>query len=414
MASTYSTDLAIELMTTGENSGTWGTKTNTNWQLIEQAVAGVQSISIAGGAATTNLVMTNAALSNARNIVLVFTGAITGNQIVTIPNTIQKYYVLYNNTSGAFTVTFTTVSGTGITLTQGKYCLAYSDGTNVYQSDLSNLSGTIASGSIAAGAVTSTAIATGAVTSTAIATGAVTSTAIATGAVTSTAIATGAVTSTAIATGAVGTTQLATTGVTAASYTVASITVGADGRITAASSGSGGGSLVPTRVVSGPASGTHTANPAATKLSVFLAAGGGGGGTGCTYPGGSGGNGGYGFFNVPISQPFSQPYSIGGGGNAGPQYNPGSAGGNTNLTNVGTVNAGNGGGGNRNSGSSPGNPGNAPGANITSSTILSYNFLNSNTYSLRGGGFQNGGMCNPQIGAGSGAPGALIIYENIG
>ena len=349
MASTYSTDLAIELMTTGENSGTWGTKTNTNWQLIEQAVAGVQSISIAGGAATTNLVMTNAALSNARNIVLVFTGAITGNQIVTIPNTIQKYYVLYNNTSGAFTVTFTTVSGTGITLTQGKYCLAYSDGTNVYQVDHSNLSGTIASGSIAAGAVTSTAIATGAVTSTAIATGAVTSTA----------IASGAVTSSAIAPGAVGTTQLATTGVTAASYTVASITVGADGRITAASSGSaGGGSAGTLKLFAlGPTSGNFAANPTATRLGVYMAGGNGGPGTQCT----SGGVGGYGYWNVPVTAPFSAPFSIGASGymNGYPSY--GNPGGNTNLTNVGTANAGNGGNGGF---ANPGNPGNSPGATV--------------------------------------------------
>ena len=130
MASSYSTDLKLELMVTGENSGTWGDKTNTNWNVIQQSVVGVQSISIAGAAATTALVMSNAALSNARNMTLIFTGLMTGNQIVTIPDGISKYYLLYNNTTGAFTVTFKTVSGTGITLTQSKYCLAYSDGTN--------------------------------------------------------------------------------------------------------------------------------------------------------------------------------------------------------------------------------------------------------------------------------------------
>ena len=392
MASTYSTDLAIELMTTGENSGTWGTKTNTNWQLIEQAVAGVQSISIAGGAATTNLVMTNAALSNARNIVLVFTGAITGNQIVTIPDTIQKYYILYNNTSGAFTVTFKTVSGTGITLTQGKYCLAYSDGTNVYQVDHSNLSGTIASGSIAAGAVTSTAIATGAVTSTAIATGAVTSTA----------IASGAVTSSAIAPGAVGTTQLATTGVTAASYTVASITVGADGRITAASSGtaSGGGAATLRFFSAGPATGNFVANPTATKLGVYIAAGGGGGSTSVL-----GGNGGFGYWNVPVTAPFSAPYSIGAGGTFNSGGNSGNPGGNTNLTNIGTANAG----GGANSGSS----GNAPGSivNLTASPFLGGPLLpgDCNNFAY---GWGKGGA-NNYPGYSYGNPGVLVIYDNV-
>ena len=138
MASTYSTDLAIELMTTGENSGTWGTKTNTNWQLIEQAVAGYQAVSIAGGAQTTALTMTNATLSNARNAVISLTGTITGNQIVTIPDGVQKTYIIFNNTSGAFTVLFKNVSGTGYTwsATDKGTRVLYSDGTNIYDTGL--------------------------------------------------------------------------------------------------------------------------------------------------------------------------------------------------------------------------------------------------------------------------------------
>ena len=86
MASSFSTDLKLELMVTGENAGTWGDKTNTNLNLVQQAIAGFQSISIAGGAQTTVLTMDNAALSNARNAVINFTGTITGNQVVTIPD----------------------------------------------------------------------------------------------------------------------------------------------------------------------------------------------------------------------------------------------------------------------------------------------------------------------------------------
>ena len=85
MASTFS-DLGIELMATGENAGTWGDKTNSNLNLIQQAVAGYEAISIAGGAQTTALAMTDATISQARNQVINFTGTITGNQIVTIPN----------------------------------------------------------------------------------------------------------------------------------------------------------------------------------------------------------------------------------------------------------------------------------------------------------------------------------------
>ena len=115
MASSYSTDLKLELMVTGENAGTWGDKTNTNLNLVQQAIAGYQEISIAGGAQTTALVMTDATISNARNAVIKFTGTITGNQIVTIPDSIEKVYTLINGTSGAFTVQFKTVSGTGFT-----------------------------------------------------------------------------------------------------------------------------------------------------------------------------------------------------------------------------------------------------------------------------------------------------------
>ena len=133
MASSYSTDLKLELMVTGENAGTWGTKTNTNLELLQQAIAGYQDVSIAGGAQTTALVMTNATLSNARNAVIKFSGTITGNQIVTIPNGIEKTYILYNGTVGVFTVQFKTASGTGPTFatTDKGFKLVYSDGTNV-------------------------------------------------------------------------------------------------------------------------------------------------------------------------------------------------------------------------------------------------------------------------------------------
>ena len=133
MASSYSTDLKLELMVTGENAGTWGDKTNTNLNLIQQAIAGYQAVSIAGGAQTTTLTMDNAALSNARNAAIKFTGAITGNQVVTVPNGIEKVYILENGTTGAYTVQFKTVSGTGptwATVDKG-IKVVYSNGTNV-------------------------------------------------------------------------------------------------------------------------------------------------------------------------------------------------------------------------------------------------------------------------------------------
>jgi hypothetical protein len=156
MASTY-TDLGLELMVTGENAGTWGDKTNTNLQLIQQGFAGYQEISIAGGAQTTALTMSDGALSNARNQVIKFTGTITGNQIVTIPDSIEKSYTLVNGTSGTFTVEFKTVSGTGPTFatTDKKMKIVYSDGTDIIDvtANFSNL------GNITTGTITSSAIA---------------------------------------------------------------------------------------------------------------------------------------------------------------------------------------------------------------------------------------------------------------
>ena len=130
MASTYSSDLKLELMATGENAGTWGTKTNTNLNLVQQAIAGYQAINVASSDVA--LVMTNASISNARNMVLNFTGTLTGTRVVTIPDGIEKFYVIVDGTThSGNTLTFKTVSGTGFTCVEGKSHFAYSDGTNV-------------------------------------------------------------------------------------------------------------------------------------------------------------------------------------------------------------------------------------------------------------------------------------------
>ncbi len=117
MASTY-TPLGIELQATGENAGTWGTKTNTNLQIFEQIVGGFTQQSIAGGAQTTALSVsdgsTGATLSHR---MIEFTGSISGNQIVTIPLDVQTFYYLRNSTSGAYTVQFKYTSGSGDSFT---------------------------------------------------------------------------------------------------------------------------------------------------------------------------------------------------------------------------------------------------------------------------------------------------------
>ena len=117
MASTY-TPLGVELQATGENAGTWGTKTNTNLQIIEQISGGYTTQSIAGGAQTTALSVsdgsTGATLSHR---MIEFTGTITGNQIVTIPIDVQTFYFLRNSTSGSYTVQFKYASGSGDSFT---------------------------------------------------------------------------------------------------------------------------------------------------------------------------------------------------------------------------------------------------------------------------------------------------------
>ena len=117
MASTY-TPLGIEKMATGENAGTWGTKTNANLDLIEQVLGGYKAVSIAGGAQTTALTVADGALTGtAQARMIEFTGSITGNQIVTIPLDVENFYIIKNTTSGSYTVQFKYASGSGDTFT---------------------------------------------------------------------------------------------------------------------------------------------------------------------------------------------------------------------------------------------------------------------------------------------------------
>jgi hypothetical protein len=133
MASTYN-DLGIELMATGENAGTWGTKTNTNLNIIQQAVAGyvAQAVTDSG---TTPLAITDGSTSTsvARNMVIKLTGALTGTSTVTVPDSVEKLYIVENATTGSQTVTFKTVSGTGVNFTSTGYKFLFSDGTNIVE-----------------------------------------------------------------------------------------------------------------------------------------------------------------------------------------------------------------------------------------------------------------------------------------
>ena len=142
MASSYSTDLKLELMVTGENAGTWGDKTNTNLNLIQQAIAGFESIALTS--TNTTLSMTNAAISDARNAVLKFTGTITANCTVFVASGIEKTYILENGTTGNFTVALNQVGGASAIFsgTDKSSKLVYLNGTDVVDLGLVNLQGT--------------------------------------------------------------------------------------------------------------------------------------------------------------------------------------------------------------------------------------------------------------------------------
>mgnify|MGYP003676598425 FL=1 len=154
MASTF-TELGIELMATGENAGTWGTKTNANLNLVEQISGGYVEQSIAGGAQTTNLLVADGALTGkAQNRIIKLTGSITGNQIVTLPVNMENYYIINNATtdgSGTPTVQLKAISGSGATVTwaagEKGYKIVYSDGvatnTGIYDTGFSTSEGDV-------------------------------------------------------------------------------------------------------------------------------------------------------------------------------------------------------------------------------------------------------------------------------
>lgn len=112
MASSFSTDLKLELMVTGENSGTWGDKTNSNLNLLQQAIAGYESIALTS--TNTTLVMTDATISDARNAVIKFTGTLAANATVYVASGIEKTYIIENGTTGAYTLALNQVGGASV------------------------------------------------------------------------------------------------------------------------------------------------------------------------------------------------------------------------------------------------------------------------------------------------------------
>ena len=131
MPSTYSTRLRLELIGTGEQTGSWGTTTNINLgTLLEESISGIASVTVADSASPTALTSVNGGTDQARQMIIDLGGTLTAAREVTCPN-VQKLYFVRNGTVGGFAVTFKPTTGTGISVPSGKIRAVYCNATNV-------------------------------------------------------------------------------------------------------------------------------------------------------------------------------------------------------------------------------------------------------------------------------------------
>ena len=150
MASTY-TPLGVELMATGENAGTWGTKTNLNLQLGEQISGGYITQAIAGSGTTAFTEDDGALNALVASRVIIFTGALTGSRVITFPVGVENFYIIKNATTGTETMQLKAASGSGATVTWATddkgWKIVYFDGvatnTGVYDTGFSTTAGDV-------------------------------------------------------------------------------------------------------------------------------------------------------------------------------------------------------------------------------------------------------------------------------
>ena len=131
MASTYSSDLKLEIVTTGEKAGLWGTITNTNLKILEQSASGYIDVDMAGASVTLDL--TDGAVSNGKNFYLKLSGTLGGNRTLTMPSGAERVFVISDETvrgTSNRTLDVLTASGTAQPVPPGATLLCVSDGTN--------------------------------------------------------------------------------------------------------------------------------------------------------------------------------------------------------------------------------------------------------------------------------------------
>lgn len=126
MPSTYTTNGGIEKIASGEQSGTWGDTTNTNFDIIDRITNGVGTIDLSASGAAHTLTTTDGTLSDGMYKVLVLSGATEACTITVAPNTAQKIYFI-NNTS-SFNCVISQGSGTSVTVESGNTGFIYCDG----------------------------------------------------------------------------------------------------------------------------------------------------------------------------------------------------------------------------------------------------------------------------------------------
>ena len=152
MASTFSNDLKLELVTTGEKAGLWGSITNTNLQILQQAASGYIEVAMTGNSDIT-LALTDGAVSNGKNLYFKLTGTLARNQTLIMPNNAERVFIVEDGTdrttANKYTLSVkTTSSSTPVAVPVGAVMLLKSDGTNTTKAITEKSYFTITSSSI--------------------------------------------------------------------------------------------------------------------------------------------------------------------------------------------------------------------------------------------------------------------------
>jgi hypothetical protein len=137
MSSNY-TGLGVQLMTTGEKAGTWGTLTNTNWNIMEQISGGYTTQAVTDGADTDLSVSDGSTGATLAHRIIELTGSLSAGRNVTIPLDVQQFYIIKNATTGSQVVTFKYVSGSGdsVAIANGDTVLVYATANDVTNPDI--------------------------------------------------------------------------------------------------------------------------------------------------------------------------------------------------------------------------------------------------------------------------------------